>query len=60
MSKVLQFIRECRAEFRKVVWPSRSDVVLSVRVVVMLMILTAVVLGLFDWGFTEAFRAVMK
>lgn len=60
MSKVWQFVKECRAELRKVVWPSRGDVAASVKVVVILTVIVAVALGLFDWAFTEAFRAVMR
>jgi preprotein translocase subunit SecE len=60
MSKVGQFFRESRAELKKVVWPSRDDVVSSVKVVIISTILIAVILGLLDWGFTEAFRVIMK
>lgn len=60
MSKVVQFFRESGAELRKVVWPSRDDVVSSVVVVVVSTFLIAVILGLLDWGFTEAFRAIMR
>jgi len=60
MSKVGQFFRESRAELKKVVWPSRDDVVSSVKVVIISTILIAAILGLLDWGFTEAFRVIMK
>lgn len=60
MSKVGQFLRESKAELKKVVWPSRDDVVSSVKVVIVSTIVIAVVLGLLDLAFTEAFRALMK
>ncbi|MBR7063601.1 MAG: preprotein translocase subunit SecE [Treponema sp.] len=60
MSKVGQFFRESKAELKKVVWPSRDDVMASVKVVIVSTIVVAVILGLLDWGFTEAFRAIMK
>jgi preprotein translocase subunit SecE len=60
MSKVGQFFRESKAELKKVVWPSRDDVVSSVKVVIISTVLIAIVLGLLDWGFTEAFRMLMK
>lgn len=60
MSKIGQFFRESKAELRKVVWPSRDDVVSSIKVVIISTIVIAVVLGLLDFAFTEAFRAVMK
>lgn len=60
MSKVGQFLRESKAELKKVVWPSRDDVVSSVKVVIISIIIVAIVLGLLDFAFTEAFRALMK
>ncbi|MFC2603178.1 MAG: preprotein translocase subunit SecE [Treponema sp.] len=60
MSKVGQFLRESKAELKKVVWPSRDDVVSSVKVVIISTILIAIILGLLDFGFTQAFRAIMR
>lgn len=60
MSKMLQFFRECRAELRKVVWPTREEVVSSVQVVIGLTVVVSIILGLLDFGFTEAFRAIMR
>ena len=58
MSKVGQFIRESNAEMKKVVWPTKDDVVSSVKVVIISTVIVAVILGLLDFGFTEAFRAI--
>ena len=60
MSKIGQFFRESKAESKKVVWPSRDDVVSSIKVVIISTIVVAVILGLLDFAFTEAFRAIMK
>ena len=60
MTKVGQFLRESKAELKKVVWPSRDDVVSSVKVVIISTILIAIILGLLDFGFTQAFRAIMR
>jgi len=48
MGKVIQFFKECYAELRKVVWPSRDDVVSSVGVVIISTVIIAMVLGLID------------
>lgn len=56
-NKVVQFFRESRAELKKVVWPTKEDVISSVKVVLISTIIVAVVLGLLDFGFTELFRA---
>jgi len=48
MSKIVQFLNECVAELRKVVWPTRDDVISSVKVVVVSTIIVAILLGLLD------------
>ncbi|AEF86541.1 preprotein translocase, SecE subunit [Treponema primitia ZAS-2] len=48
MGKVVQFVKESYAELRKVVWPSREDVIGSVKVVIVSTIIFAAVLGLVD------------
>ncbi|MDR0637138.1 MAG: preprotein translocase subunit SecE [Treponema sp.] len=48
MNKIVQFVRESYAELRKVVWPSREDVISSVKVVIVSTIIIAVALGLVD------------
>ena len=60
MAKVIQFVKESRAELKKVVWPTRDDVVSSIKVVIISTIIVALILGLLDLGFTELFRIVMK
>jgi len=48
----VQFLREVRAELRKVVWPSRSETInYSLVVLVTIIILTAMIYGL-DWLFS--------
>lgn len=49
-----QFFREVRGELRKVVWPSRSEVLnYSLVVLVFLVVFTALV-SLIDWGFARS------
>ena len=48
MGKIVQFVKECYAELRKVVWPSRDDVISSVKVVIVSTLIIALVLGLVD------------
>ena len=60
MSKVIQFFRESKAELKKVVWPTKDDVISSIKVVIISTIGMAVVLGLLDISFTALFRMLMK
>ncbi|MGI5058496.1 preprotein translocase subunit SecE [Treponema pectinovorum] len=52
MSKVTEFVKECGAELRKVVWPTRQDVIASVKVVIVSTIVIAIILGVFDIAFS--------
>lgn len=58
MKKIFGFFRECGVELKKVVWPTRNDVVASVKVVVISSIIIAVILGLLDVLFSSAMRLV--
>jgi preprotein translocase subunit SecE len=58
MKKVIQFIKESYAELRKVIWPSREDVVSSVKIVIISTIIVAAVLGLVDVLLLFGIRAI--
>jgi len=45
---------------KKVVWPTKDDVISSIKVVIISTIVVAVILGLLDLGFSQLFRIVMK
>lgn len=60
MAKVVQFFKESKAELKKVVWPTKEDVLSSIKVVIVSTVVVAVILGLFDLGFTQLFRLLMK
>jgi preprotein translocase subunit SecE len=49
-----EFLKEVRGELRKVVWPTRSELVnYSIVVLIAIVVLTAIIGGL-DWLFGEA------
>lgn len=58
MGKVVQFFKECGVELRNVRWPTRSDVVASVKVVIVSTVLIAAVLGVLDVLFSSGMRLV--
>lgn len=60
MAKVFQFFRESKAELKKVVWPTKEDVISSIKVVIISTIIVAIILGALDLGFSELFRIVMR
>ena len=60
MAKVFQFLKESKAELKKVVWPTKDDVISSIKVVLISTVIIAVILGALDLGFTQLFRLLMK
>jgi preprotein translocase subunit SecE len=48
MNKLVRFVKESYAELRKVIWPSRDDVISSVKVVIISTVIIAAILGLVD------------
>ena len=58
MKKIVQFVKESYAELRKVIWPSREDVVSSVKVVIVSTIIVAAALGLIDLLLLFGIRAI--
>ena len=60
MAKVIQFFRESKAELKKVVWPTKEDVLSSIKVVIISTIIVAIILGALDLGFSELFRIIMR
>ena len=60
MAKIFQFFKESRAELKKVVWPTKADVISSIKVVIISTVIIAIILGLLDLGFSSLFRIVMR
>ena len=56
--KIVQFFKESVAELKKVVWPTREDVVSSVKVVLISTVIVALLLGSLDMLFTAGFNFV--
>ena len=53
MSAFTEYIKSTRAEMKHVSWPTRSQSIWFTVIVIVLSILTAAYLGLFDFIFTE-------
>jgi preprotein translocase subunit SecE len=51
--KILGFVRESKAELRKVAWPTRKQVGYSTLVVVLLTVVLSIYLGVVDLALTK-------
>lgn len=60
MEKVLDYIRESRAELRKVTWPSRQQVWYSTLVVIAVTFMVSAYLGLVDLLLTGVFSKIIR
>lgn len=54
------FLREVNVEIKKVVWPTRNQVVASTAVVIVLVVIVSSFLGLFDVGLKGLIRMVLQ
>lgn len=60
MEKVLDYIRESRAELRKVTWPSKQQVWYSTIVVIAVTFMVSAYLGLVDLLLTGIFSRIIR
>jgi preprotein translocase subunit SecE len=58
--KTKTFLREVRIELKKVVFPSREEVIGSTKVVLVLILITAVFLGMIDMLLSKIIDFVIK
>ncbi|MDD4836400.1 MAG: preprotein translocase subunit SecE [Synergistales bacterium] len=59
MQKFFGFLREARAELKKVTWPGKQQVWYSTLVVIFVTLLVAVYLGIVDMALTGIFSRVI-
>ena len=59
MARVIEYIKETRAEMKHVSWPTRKQAIVFTAVVIAVSLLTALYLGLFDFVFTGILRLVI-
>jgi preprotein translocase subunit SecE len=58
--KIKNFFREVKIELKKVVFPSREEVIDSTKVVLVLVVIVAVFLGLIDMVLSKLIGMVVK
>ena len=60
LKRVKEFFQEVAAEFRRVNWPSRNDVVSSTMVVLVVVFVLAMYLGAVDVGLSRLVEVILK
>ena len=56
---VVTYIKETKAEMSHVTWPTRTDVALFTATVILVSVLTALYLGVFDFLFSRGLELVL-
>lgn len=59
-SKIKNFFKEVKIELKKVVFPSRDEVIGSTKIVVVLVLIVAVFLGMIDMLLSKLIGMVIK
>lgn len=60
MERVLDYIRESRAELKKVTWPTKQQMWYSTLVVIVVTFIVSVYLGLVDLLLTGVFSKIVR
>ncbi|MBL3593469.1 MAG: preprotein translocase subunit SecE [Synergistaceae bacterium] len=60
MKKILDFVREAKAELKKVTWPGRQQVWYSTLVVIAVTFMVAAYLGVVDVLLTAVFSSLVR
>jgi len=58
-NRIFQYVRETRAELRKVAWPSREEALRLTSIVVVTVLAMSAFLGIVDYVFTQIVRALL-
>ena len=59
MSKIVEYLKETRGELRHVIWPTRNQTLYYTIIVIILSILVAYFLGVFDFIFGRALDKII-
>jgi len=60
LDNVKHFLKEARAELRKVTWPTPKEALASTSVVIVVVIIISIFLGIVDLGLTRIVRLVLS
>ncbi|HEY4494463.1 MAG TPA: preprotein translocase subunit SecE [Candidatus Paceibacterota bacterium] len=59
MSKIIEYLKETRGELKHVIWPSRSQTIYYTLIVIVLSVLVAYFLGVFDFLFSKGLGKIL-
>ena len=57
---VADYFRDCKSEFKKIIWPTKKLTFKNMGVVLSTVIVSSIFVGLLDYGLTMLLSAIMK
>ena len=60
VTRIREFVQEVLAEFRKVTWPSRDELVNSTSIVIVVTVVLAFFLGVVDISLTKVVERILR
>ena len=60
VTRIREFVQEVLAEFRKVTWPSREELINSTSIVIVVTVVLAFFLGVVDIGLTKVVERILR
>ena len=60
MSKFTEYLKETKTELKHVIWPSRNQTIYYTLIVVVLSVLLAYFLGIFDFIFSKGLEKILS
>ncbi|HHX44590.1 MAG TPA: preprotein translocase subunit SecE [Chloroflexi bacterium] len=58
-NRIVRYLKEVRAELRRVVWPSRQTTLRLTAIVFVVTTAMSMALGMIDWVFTQVFALII-
>lgn len=59
-SKIIEYFRETKIELKHVIWPSRSQTLYYTLIVIVLSVVIAYYLGVFDFIFSQGLQKIIN
>jgi preprotein translocase subunit SecE len=59
-NRITRYLKEVRAELRKVTWPHRAEVVRMTGIVMVVLLVMSAFLGLLDFGFAQVMSLIVR
>ncbi len=60
MSKIIEYFKETKIELKHVIWPTKNQTLFYTLIVVILSVLIAYLLGIFDFIFLQGLQKIIS